>query len=88
MGIGEVDGHGHQGGSTWQSVTRGTGNVETDYLNGEIVLLGRTLGISTPYNALVQLLTRVTVTGGHEPGWRSARELIAEADGRTRTVLD
>jgi 2-dehydropantoate 2-reductase len=88
MGIGEVDGHGHQGGSTWQSVTRGTGNVETDYLNGEIVLLGRTLGIPTPYNALVQLLTRVTVTGGHEPGWRSARELIVEADGRTRTVSD
>ena len=25
------------GGSTWQSLTRGTGNVETDYLNGEIV---------------------------------------------------
>jgi 2-dehydropantoate 2-reductase len=88
MGIGEVDGHAHQGGSTWQSVTRGTGNVETDYLNGEIVLLGRTLAIPTPYNALVQLLTRVTVTGGHEPGWRSAQELIAEADGRTRTPLD
>ena len=24
------------GGSTWQSLSRGTGNVETDYLNGEI----------------------------------------------------
>jgi 2-dehydropantoate 2-reductase len=84
MGLGEVDGHAHQGGSTWQSVTRGTGNVETDYLNGEIVLLGRTLGIPTPYNALVQLLTRVTVTAGHTPGWRRADDLIAEADGRTR----
>jgi 2-dehydropantoate 2-reductase len=79
MGAGEVDGREHQGSSTWQSVTRGTGSVETDYLNGEIVLLGRRLGIPTPCNALLQLLTRVTVATGREPGWRSARELIAEA---------
>src|SRR5690606_13602490 len=29
------------GSSTWQSVQRGTGSVETDLLNGEIALLGR-----------------------------------------------
>ena len=28
------------GGSTWQSLRRGTGSLETDYLNGEIALLG------------------------------------------------
>lgn len=45
------------GGSTWQSLTRGSGGVETDYLSGEIVLLGRLHGIPTPVNELVQLST-------------------------------
>ena len=35
-------------GSVWQSLTRSTGSVETDYLNGEIVLLGRLHRIPTP----------------------------------------
>ena len=35
------------GGSTWQSLARGSG-VETDYLNGEIALLGRLYGVPTP----------------------------------------
>lgn len=42
------------GGSTWQSVARRTGEVETDYLNGEVVLLGRLHGIATPANELMQ----------------------------------
>jgi 2-dehydropantoate 2-reductase len=78
MGVGEVDGHSHQGGSTWQSVVRGAGSVETDYLNGEIVMLGRELGVPTPCNELLQNLTYETVLGAHEPGWRSARELLQQ----------
>ena len=31
------------GGSTWQSLQRGTGNIETDYLNGEIVMIAHRL---------------------------------------------
>ena len=42
------------GGSTWQSLARGTGSVETDYLNGEIALLGRLHGVPTPANAALQ----------------------------------
>jgi 2-dehydropantoate 2-reductase len=42
------------GGSTWQSVARGTGSVEVDYLNGEIVLLGAEHGVPTPANAALQ----------------------------------
>jgi 2-dehydropantoate 2-reductase len=38
------------GGSSWQSLTRGTGAIETDYINGEIVLLAREHGLSAPYN--------------------------------------
>ena len=29
------------GDSSWQSLARATGSIETDFLNGEIVLLGR-----------------------------------------------
>lgn len=39
------------GSSSAQSLARGTGSIETDYLNGEIVLLGRLHGVPTPVNA-------------------------------------
>jgi 2-dehydropantoate 2-reductase len=46
------------GGSTWQSLARGQ-PLETDFLNGEIVALGRSFGIATPWNdALVALAHR------------------------------
>ena len=48
------DGAWQPGGSTWQSVQRGAGSVEIDYLSGEIVLLGRLHGIPTPVNELLQ----------------------------------
>lgn len=42
------------GGSSWQSLVRGTGSIETDYLNGEIVLLARERGLAAPYNENAQ----------------------------------
>ena len=45
-----IDGRHRDGGSTWQSVARGMPTLETPYLNGEIVLLGREHGIATPVN--------------------------------------
>ena len=48
-----VHGAEHQGSSTWQSLQRGR-TLETDYLNGEIVLLGRLHGVPTPVNADIQ----------------------------------
>ncbi|MDQ1035503.1 2-dehydropantoate 2-reductase [Streptomyces sp. V3I8] len=44
------------GGSSWQSLDRGTGTIEADYLNGEIALLGRLHGVPTPLNELLQRL--------------------------------
>jgi 2-dehydropantoate 2-reductase len=38
------------GSSTTQSLARGGGSIETDYLNGEIALLGRLYGIPVPAN--------------------------------------
>ena len=50
IAIGEIDGALRGGGSTWQSLARSTGRIETDFLNGEIVLLGRLHGVATPVN--------------------------------------
>ena len=63
-----VGGHSRAGGSTWQSLARGAGSVETDYLNGEIVLLGRTHGVPTPVNAAVQQAVRLALREGVPPG--------------------
>jgi 2-dehydropantoate 2-reductase len=49
-----VRGQRRAGGSSWQSLARATGSIETDYLNGEIVLLGREHGIPTPVNRALQ----------------------------------
>jgi len=38
------------GGSSWQSLVRGTGTIETDFLNGEITLIARRLGRAAPIN--------------------------------------
>ena len=46
------------GSSTWQSLRRGTGDTECDWLNGEIALLGRLHGVPTPANTLLQALAR------------------------------
>ncbi len=48
MDMGAVAGVTRTGGSSIQSLKRGTGTIETDYLNGEIVLLGRLHGVPTP----------------------------------------
>jgi 2-dehydropantoate 2-reductase len=55
------------GSSSWQSLQRGTGSIESDYLNGEIVLLGRLHGIRTPVNALLQALADRAARTGASP---------------------
>ena len=63
-----IGGAHRRAGSTWQSLERGLGTVETDYLNGEIVLLGRLHGVPTPVNELLQRLTADAARGGTAPG--------------------
>jgi 2-dehydropantoate 2-reductase len=73
-----IAGQRRQGGSTWQSLARGAGDTEADYLNGEIVLLGRLHGVSTPVNERLQALARRLAAAGAEPGSVDAEELVAE----------
>ena len=65
------------GGSTWQSFARGTGSIETDHLNGEIVLLGRLHGVPTPVNALVQRLANDAARRRTPPGSMKATDVLA-----------
>jgi 2-dehydropantoate 2-reductase len=65
------------GGSTWQSLARGAG-VETDYLNGEIALLGRLYDVPTPANARIQALMTDAASRGAGPGAMTAAQLLAE----------
>lgn len=65
------------GGSSWQSLARGTGAIETDLLNGEIVLLGRLHGIPTPANALFQRLAKQAARERRPPGVMTAAEAEA-----------
>lgn len=69
---------GRGGGSTWQSLERGTGSVETDYLNGEICLQGRLHGVPTPVNDLVRQTTRRLAREHARPSSLSAADLLAE----------
>jgi 2-dehydropantoate 2-reductase len=66
---------GFLGGSTWQSLARGTGNVETDYLNGEIVGIARRHGMDAPINARIASLVRQAVAGRSTAGTMSVEEL-------------
>ncbi|MBV9097504.1 MAG: ketopantoate reductase family protein [Frankiaceae bacterium] len=72
-----VEGRDRMGGSTWQSVARGTGGVEADYLNGEIVLLGVQHGIATPVNRMLQREVAALVRRGGQPGSMRPSDLLA-----------
>jgi 2-dehydropantoate 2-reductase len=65
------------GSSSFQSVLRGTGNAETDYLNGEIVALGRRYDIATPVNDLLQRRANEMARSGQPPGTVTLAELHA-----------
>jgi 2-dehydropantoate 2-reductase len=72
-----VEGRPRSGGSTWQSVERGLPTVETDFLNGEVVRLGRLYGVPTPVNGAVQARMREITGGSRAPGILEAADLLA-----------
>ncbi|GAA3845979.1 2-dehydropantoate 2-reductase N-terminal domain-containing protein [Sphaerisporangium flaviroseum] len=56
------------GGSSWQSLAKGSGSIEADYLNGEIILLGRLHGVPTPANETVRRLANDFAREHRAPG--------------------
>ena len=65
------------GGSTWQSMRRGLGSVETDWLNGEIALLGLEHGVATPANRALQIATKRALAAGQRDGGTPLSEILA-----------
>lgn len=63
------------GGSTVQSFARGTGSVETDFLNGEVTLLGRLHGVPTPANERATELAVDLLKGSRKAGALTVAEV-------------
>ena len=78
-----VDGSARAGGSSWQSLTRGTGTIEADFLNGEIVLLGREHGVPTPVNDALQRLANQAAAQRRAPGFMTPAQVLAAAGVRS-----
>jgi 2-dehydropantoate 2-reductase len=72
--VGPIGGRERGGGSSWQSLARSVGTIEADYLNGEIVLLGRLHGFPTPVNALLQRLANRWAVERRPPGTLPAKD--------------
>lgn len=66
-----------RGSSSWQSLTRQTGDVEADFLNGEVVLLGRLHGVATPANSLLQRLAVEAARKRQPPGTVEIEEIVS-----------
>ncbi|MFF8726069.1 ketopantoate reductase family protein [Streptomyces sp. NPDC015171] len=79
-----LDGVPRGGGSSWQSLVRGTGTIEADHLNGEVVLLGRLHGVPTPLNELLQRLANRFAREGRTAGSLPVAELVRLADEAVR----
>ena len=65
---GRIEGHPPFASSVWQGVQRGNRSAETDYVNGEIVLLGALHGVPAPWNRALQRAANRCVRAGLAPG--------------------
>ncbi len=63
------------GNSSWQSLIRATGTIETDYLNGEIVMIGIRAGVPTPYNRVIQRASAWMARERKQPGALTLEDL-------------
>ncbi|MDX3842033.1 ketopantoate reductase family protein [Streptomyces europaeiscabiei] len=83
-----LDGAPRGGGSSWQSLTRGTGTIEADHLNGEIALLGRLHGVPTPLNDLLRRLANTFAREHRAAGSLPVAELTRLADDAVAFVQE
>jgi 2-dehydropantoate 2-reductase len=65
--------------SSWQSLARGAGRIESDFLNGEVVLLGRLHGVEVPVNTWLAGLGRRLARTGAPAGSLDLAALEEEA---------
>jgi 2-dehydropantoate 2-reductase len=76
----KINGVGRQGDSSWQGLIRGNRDIEADYLNGEVIMLGRIHGVPTPANELLLRLANGMARDGTPPQSLSARDILAQIE--------
>lgn len=64
--------------SSWQSLKRKQGTVETEFMNGEAVRLAKKLGKEAPLNEKLVQIMQEMAANGEEPGKYSIDELARE----------
>jgi 2-dehydropantoate 2-reductase len=67
--------HTEEQSSTWQSLGRQQGTVETDFLNGEIVRVARKIGKIAPINETITRIAEEMAAKKEKPGKYSTAEL-------------
>ena len=82
---GSGDGNSHRTyTSMWQDLYLGRKSNEADFLNGDIIELGKRLGIPTPYNStLLEIINRM-MADGSKPGIYTPAELHALIEARVQ----
>ena len=83
--VADIPGRARGGSSTWQSLARAA-TPETDYLNGEIVLLARLHGLPAPANAAIQARIHQAVAEGTPAGSLDDTDLAATVPGLAADV--
>ncbi|WP_327088246.1 hypothetical protein OIE66_38970 [Nonomuraea sp. NBC_01738] len=78
-----IDGIERGGGSSWQSLAKGAGSIESDYLNGEIVRVG---GGVAPVNEVLRREANRFAEQGLPPSSMPAETLQALIDERSAAV--
>ncbi|MFC1921418.1 ketopantoate reductase family protein [Chloroflexota bacterium] len=61
--------------STWQSLEREQGSVETEFLNGEVVRLAERMGLQAPINEMLLKITLEMAENHEHPGKYTANQL-------------
>jgi 2-dehydropantoate 2-reductase len=84
----EIAGYERVGGSSLQSILRGSGSIESDFLNGEIALLGRLHGVPVPINSTLQYLANKLALSKGEPGSMAMEDLRDHIDEAVAAAAD
>ena len=79
MKFGQIEGAARDGGSSWQSLARGSPTIEADYLNGEIAMLGRLHGVATPCNETLQRVANRMARERRPAGSLAVDAVLSEA---------
>src|SRR5581483_6897974 len=76
LGVAPAAGERWRGDSSSQGLARGKGTIETAYLNGEVVFLGRLHGVAPPANELLVRLALQAAREQRQPGSFAATEIL------------